>query len=156
MGPDCTRWWIEHGGYTATARGFFEYPEGWPGAATFQILLDHFGINWFTDSGTLQLAVKNRDFETVKMLVDAGADVNESVTDWQTDVREYGKGPLKALQEAVFAKSEEMIWYLVEHGARTTRLELCIATPNNTMPEEYRPFANLVVELGATEEGTPS
>jgi hypothetical protein len=83
MGPDCTRWWIGHGGCTPSARGLFEDPQGWPGATVLRILLDQFGFDWFSDSGTLQLAVKNQDLETVKMLVEAGADVNEDVTDWQ-------------------------------------------------------------------------
>ncbi|KAH7339220.1 hypothetical protein BKA66DRAFT_507006, partial [Pyrenochaeta sp. MPI-SDFR-AT-0127] len=66
MGADCTRWWIEHGGRTPSARGLFEDVPRWPGAPTIQVLLDHFGVDWFKDSGTLQLAVKNHDFETVK------------------------------------------------------------------------------------------
>jgi hypothetical protein len=56
--------------------------------------------------------------ETVKMLVEAGADVNEEVTDWQMDIREHRAAPLPALDTAVYAKSEEMICYLVKQGAK--------------------------------------
>jgi hypothetical protein len=116
MGADCTRWWIEHGGRTLTGRGLFEHATGWPGAPTVRVLLDQFGVEWFNDSGTLQLAVKNQDMETVKLLVEAGADVNEMPTDWQMDIREYRAAPLSALAEAMYAKSEKMIRYLAGMG----------------------------------------
>lgn len=154
MGADCTRWWIEHGGHAPRARGLFEHATGWPGAPTVRVLLDHFGVDWFNDSGTLQLAVKNNDFETVKMLVEARADVDEVVTDWQMDIREYRAAPLSALYEALFAKSEKMIQYLAEHGAKLTREELYIPDPYNSLPREYRVFTDLVVELGAVKEET--
>jgi len=152
MGPDCACWWIEHGGHTRDCRGLFEAPqeEPWPGAATFRVLLDNFGIDWFRDSGTLQLAVKNHDLETVKMLLEAGADVNEDVADWNTDIREHRGAPLPALKEAIYAKSDVMIRYLAEHGAKLQRS--CIEDPYNTMPEEFRPFRSLVVELGGVNE----
>jgi hypothetical protein len=150
MGTDCVSWWIEHGGRTPRARGVFEVREGWPGAATLQILLNQFGIDWFRDSGTLQLAVKNHDMETVKMLVEAGADVNEDVTDWQTDIREHRAAPLSALHEAVYAKDEAMIRFLVKRGARLPRKY--ITDPYNTTPKEFRVFKDLVAELGAIKE----
>ena len=55
MGPECTRWWIDHGGRTPSARGLFSsYQQpGWPGAPTFRVLLEQFGIKWFINSGTL-------------------------------------------------------------------------------------------------------
>jgi hypothetical protein len=155
MGVDCTRWWIEHGGHTPRARGIFEHATGWPGAPTMRVLLDQFGVDWFTDSGTLQLAVEKHDFETVKMLVDAGADVNEFPTDWQTDIREHRAAPLSAMQEAIYAKSEKMIRYLVEHGAKLTRKDLHIPDPYNVSRKELRPFRDLVVELGAVKDDTP-
>ncbi|KAF1842948.1 uncharacterized protein K460DRAFT_396379 [Cucurbitaria berberidis CBS 394.84] len=154
MGADCTRWWIEHGGSASRARGLFEHTTGWPGAPTIRVLLDEFGVDWFIDSGTLQLAVQNHDFETVKMLVEAGADVNEYPTDWQMDVREYRAAPLSALHEAMYAKSEKMIRYLAEHGAKLTLEDLHIPDTYNTLPKEYRVFADLVVELGAVKEAT--
>jgi hypothetical protein len=154
MGADCIHWWIDHGGRTPRARGVFEHATGWLGAPTVRILLDQFGVDWFNDSGTLQLAVRNHDLDTVKMLVEAGADVNEFVTDWQMDIREYRAAPLSALHEAVFAKSEKMVRYLAEHGAKLTRKDLCIPDPYNNLPKEYRAFADLVVELGAVKEET--
>ncbi|KAF1839131.1 hypothetical protein BDW02DRAFT_564114 [Decorospora gaudefroyi] len=154
MGAECTRWWIEHGGRTPRVRGLFEHARGWPGAPTVRVLLDQFGVDWFNDSGTLQLAVKNHDFETVKMLVEAGADVNEDVTDWQMDVREHRAAPLSALHMAVFAKSEKMIRYLAEHGAKLERKYVYIPDPYNQLPKEYRVFVDLVVELGAVKEET--
>jgi hypothetical protein len=111
-------------------------------------------VDWFNDSGTLQLAVKNHDFEAVKMLVEAGADVNEHVTDWQMDVRERRAAPLEALLEAVYAKSEKMIWYLAEHGAKLTRKDLRISDPYHELPKEYCVFRDLVAELGAVKEET--
>jgi hypothetical protein len=154
MGPDCTRWWIDHGGCTPSARGLFEQPQRWPGATVFRILLDQFGINWFKNSGTLQLAAKNQDLETVKMLVEAGADVNEDVADWQWDIREHRAAPSPALNEAVYAKSEKTIRYLVEQGARLPRMY--IDDPYNTIPEEYKIFKKLVVDLGGVEQENPS
>ncbi|PVH91995.1 hypothetical protein DM02DRAFT_544632 [Periconia macrospinosa] len=152
MGADRTRWWIEHGGRTKSGRGLFECPEGWPGAATFRILLDQFGIEWFQDSGALQLAVKNHDFETVKMLVEAGADINENVSDWNEDVREPRAAPLRALEMAVYSKSKGMIQYFAERGAKLPRKT--VDDPWNTLPKEYRMYMDLVAELGAVEEGT--
>ncbi|KAF2031432.1 hypothetical protein EK21DRAFT_32017, partial [Setomelanomma holmii] len=115
------------------------------------VLLDQFGLDWFNDSGMLQLAVKNHDFDAVKTLVEAGADVNEFVTDWQMDIREHRAAPLSALHMAVFAKSEKMIRYLAEHGAKLTRKDLYIPDPYNNLPKEYRVFTDLVVELGAVK-----
>jgi hypothetical protein len=152
MGADCTRWWIAHGGHTPRARGLFEYATGWPGAPTIRVLLDQFGVDWFTNSGTLQLAVQNLDMETVKMLVEAGADVDEYVEDWQMDERERRAAPLSALQMAAFAKSEEMVRYLVERGAKLTLKQLHIPDTYNTLPKEYRPFMDLVFELGAVKK----
>jgi hypothetical protein len=153
MGVECTRWWIEHGGRTPRGRGLFEHSTGWPGAPTFRVLLEQFGVDWFVDSGTLQLAVTNHDFETVKMLVEAGADVNEFPNDWQLDIRENRAAPLSALHEAMYAKSEKMIRYLAEHGAKLTHKDLHI--PDYTyypLSKEIRVFADLVVELGAVKE----
>lgn len=150
MGPECTRWWIDHGGRTPSARGLFSgYQPSWPGAPTFRVLLDHFGINWFINSGTLQLATKKQDFETVKMLVEAGANVNEDVEDWNYDVRENRAAPLPALHMAVYGKSEKMIRYLVDRGARMPRKD--IEDPYNLTPKEFKPFEQLVVDLGAVE-----
>lgn len=149
MSPDCVRWWIEHGGHTSSARDLFFETDGWPGAPTFRILLDHFGIGWFADSGTLQLAVSRLDFETVKLLVEAGADVNERVTDWQTDIRENRAAPLPAMHEAVYAKSEEMIRYLAAHGAKVARRNTY--HDHNPRRLELKPYMDLVIELGAVE-----
>ncbi|KAH7082453.1 hypothetical protein FB567DRAFT_447884 [Paraphoma chrysanthemicola] len=154
MGPDCTRWWIQHGGRAPRARGLFEHASGWPGAPTVKILLDHFGVEWFKDSGTLQLAVTNHDFESVKMLAEAGADLNEWVEDWQMDERERRAAPLPALLEALYAKSETMIRYLAGRGAKTTRKYLHIDDPFYTFPEELKVLADLIVELGAVKEDT--
>jgi ankyrin repeat protein len=117
-------------------------------------LLDQFGVDWFNDSGMLQLAVKNHDMETVKMLVEAGADINELVTDWQTDIREHRAAPLSALHEAMYGKSEKMIRYLAEHGAKLTLRDLHIPDTYNVLRKEFRPFADLIVELGAVQEET--
>jgi hypothetical protein len=154
MGVDCVRWLIEHGGCTPGARGLFDqsFHQGWPGAPTLRILLDQFGIDWFKDSGALQLAVEYHDLDTVRMLVEAGADVNEDVTDWQMDIREPRAAPLPALQVAVYAQSETMIRYLVEHGAKVP-LKF-VTDPYNMTPKEYKPFRALVAELGAVEEET--
>jgi hypothetical protein len=152
MGVDCTCWWIEHGGHASRARGLFEHATGWPGAPTIKVLLDRFGVDWFSDSGTLQLAVENHDFETVNMLVEAGADVNEIPTDWQVDVRERRAAPLSALKEAIYAKSGKMIRYLVEHGAQLTLEDLYIPDPHNNLPKEFWSYRDLVVELGAVKE----
>jgi hypothetical protein len=156
MGADCTRWWIEHGGRASRARGLFHNDPGWPGAQTIRVLLDQFGVDWFTDSGTLQLAVEHYDFETVKMLVETGADVNEVPTDWQRDIRERRAAPLSALKMAMYAKSEKMIRYLVEHGAKLPHGSLCISDPYNTLPEECKVFRDLIVELGAVEQEASS
>jgi hypothetical protein len=112
--------------------------------------LDQFGIEWFKDSGTLQLAVRNHDMETVKMLLEAGADIDEEVNDWKMDIREQRAAPLPALKEAIYAKSETTIRYLVENGARLS--PRYVADPYNNMPEEFKPFKDLVVELGAVRK----
>jgi hypothetical protein len=159
MGADCARWWIEHGGRPARCRGLFKRSSNarrYPEAKTVRVLLDEFGIEWFKDSGALQLAVENHDFETVKMLVEAGADVNELPTDWLNDVREHRAAPLQALHVALFAKSEKMIRYLAEHGAKLTLKDLWIPDPYNVLPEEYKVFRDLIVELGAVKEETSS
>lgn len=155
MGADCTRWWIEHGGRASNAQGIFEAfgnAERWLGARTVRVLLDQFGVDWFNDSGTLQLAVKKHDFGTVKMLVEAGADVNEFPTEWRRDFRDNRAAPLPALHQAIFAKSESMVRYLAEHGAKLTRGELDISDPCNKLPKEYWVLRDLVVELGAIKE----
>lgn len=149
MNAECTRWWIDHGGYTSSARGLFFEDHGWPGPATFHLLLKKFGVEWFADSGTLQLAVSRLDFETVKMLVEAGADVNERVTDWQRDIREGRAAPLSALHKAVYAKSEEMIRYLAGRGAKLPRK--FVYDEHNPRRFELKPYLDLVIELGALE-----
>ncbi|KAF2821072.1 hypothetical protein CC86DRAFT_397572 [Ophiobolus disseminans] len=106
---------------------------GWLGAQTIRVLLAQFGVDWFNDSGTLHLA---------------------NVTDWQMDIRENRAAPLPALYEAVFAKSEEMIRYLAEHGAKLTRKKLHLSNPYYSLPEEYSVFVNLLVELDAVKEET--
>jgi len=152
MGPDATRWWIDHGGSVSRFRGMFFAPfeQPWPKAASIRVLLDRFGIDWFEDSGTLQLAVKKHDMETVKMLLEAGADVNEDVTDWNTDIREHRAAPLRALATAMYDKSDDMIRYLAEHGAKVPRHY--VEDLHSWMPEEFKPFMRLVIELGAVEE----
>lgn len=152
MGPDCTRWWIEHGGHVTRARGLLEFKKTVPDPGTMQILLDRFGIDWFKDSGILQTAAKDDEMESVKMLVDAGADINEYPTDWQSDIREHRAAPLSALQEAMYAKSERMIRYLVEHGATMTLKQLLIPDTFNTLPKEVRDYRDLIVELGGIRE----
>jgi ankyrin repeat protein len=97
------------------------------------------------------VAVKKHDFETVKILVEAGADVNEQVTNWRHDIREHDKTPLPSLEEAVYARSEEMIRYLVKHGARVPREFIT----DKYTPEEYKPFKSLVAELGAVKGEAP-
>jgi hypothetical protein len=156
MGADCTRWWIEHGGRAPKARGLFwiNTGEAWPGAPPIKALLDQFGVDWFTDSGALQLAACKNDFETVRMLLDAGADVNEHANYWKPDIREYAIAPLTPLQQAMYRKSEEMIRYLVEHGAKLSRKDLHIPDTWNTFPKEFWPSRDLIVELGAVKEET--
>lgn len=151
MGVDCTRWWIEHGGHATNARGLFAH-NGWLSPPTIRVLLDHFGVDWFRESWALQLAVKKHDVEVVKMLVEAGADVNELPTESDRDVREYRAAPLWALFHAIFAKSEDMIRYLVEHGAKLERKDLYIPDPYNRLAEEYWFYRDLVVELGGVKE----
>lgn len=152
MGEKCVHWWIAHGGHAPRARGMFQFTRGWMGAGAVRVLLEHYGLDWFSDSGTLQYAVKNRDLEAVKILVEAGADVNELVTDWQRDCREWGRraAPHQPLVEAVFARSMEMIWYLAEHGAKMERQ--WVEDPKGTSPEIWKPFYALVAELGAVED----
>jgi hypothetical protein len=150
MGPDCIRWWLNHGGHVSKAQGLFEFAGRgrWPGHASIRVLLDHFGIEWFENSGTLQFAVQARDLDTVRMMVEAGADVNERVEDWQTDIREHPLGPLPALQTALYAKSEEALRYLVEHGATVPRKDI----EHSYMPSEFVPFRDLIVKLGGVDE----
>lgn len=146
MGPDCVRWWINHGGSTSSARDlFWKHEPGWPGPDSFRILLDHFGLDWFNNSGTLQLAAKKQDFATVSMLVEAGANVNEDVEDWTFDIRENRRAPLPALYMAMFAKSENMIRYLIGHGAKLPRKE--INDPYDRTPQDVKVFKDLIIEL---------
>jgi hypothetical protein len=88
------------------------------------------------------------------MLVEAGADINEFPTDWNMDERERRAAPLSALSMAVFAKSEEMIRYLVDHGAKLTRKYLSVDNPYNPYARQFDVFKLLVIELGAVEEET--
>ncbi|KAF2756599.1 hypothetical protein EJ05DRAFT_512233 [Pseudovirgaria hyperparasitica] len=152
MGPECVRWWIDRGCRTKSARGLFEHDSTWPGVATFSVLLEEFGIDWFKDSGTLQIAARNKDLGTVALLLNAGADVNEEVTDWSRDVREHRAAPLTALHEALYARSEETVRYLVEHGARLPRKY--VADPYNLVPKDVKVLMGLVESLGAIGSNT--
>ncbi|KAH7389372.1 hypothetical protein DE146DRAFT_663889 [Phaeosphaeria sp. MPI-PUGE-AT-0046c] len=152
MGADCIRWWIEHGGHPSKAQGVFEHDGIWPGASSIGVLLDKFGLDWFNESGVLQLAVKNHDFETVKMLVEAGADINEFPTELNRDIREHRTAPLSALHEAVYAKSEEMIRYLVDHGAKLPHKAVHVRNQFAPGARQFDVFKDLVIELGAVTE----
>jgi hypothetical protein len=97
------------------------------------------------DSRTLQLAAGDHDLETMKMLLEPGAGINENLTDWQTDVRECLVAPLSTLYMVVFAKPDEMICCLVEHGVRLPHED--ITDPHNSLPKGYRVFMNTMTKL---------
>ena len=77
-----------------------------------QVVLDKYGFNSLTDSNSvgnnvLIEAVKNNDFESTKILVNAGADVNISN-------QQIGSTPLRVASYNGFF---EIVKYLVENGA---------------------------------------
>lgn len=115
-----------------------------------RILLDKLGIEWFKNSGALQLAVRERDYDTAKLLVESGADVNE-VLDWPADYREGDYTPSEALLGAIFKKNEEMVRWLVARGAKLQRKHI---EDSYFFQGEYKEFGDLIKALDAVGENS--
>ncbi|KAF2754842.1 hypothetical protein EJ05DRAFT_488981 [Pseudovirgaria hyperparasitica] len=121
MGPECIRWWLHHGGTQHRARYSVEHAQYLPPAPAIRVFLEHFGLAWFRDSGFLQFACQKGDMESVVLLVEAGADVNEDVTPLGDDLRE---GPVyvgRALDMALIGGHDALFRYLLQRGARVRR-----------------------------------
>ena len=94
--------------------------------STVSICLANCGITSFKGWGALQYAAGSGDMELAKLLLNAGADVED--VPYQLDIRE--PGPFTALYEAVLGQHMEMIKFLLERGAKVdTRCAISEETP---------------------------
>jgi len=82
--------------------------------STVSICLANCGITSFKGWGALQYAAGSGDMELAKLLLNAGADVEEMP--YQLDMRE--PGPYTALYQAVLGQQTEMIRFLLDRGAK--------------------------------------
>lgn len=82
--------------------------------STVSICLAKCGITSFKGWGALQYAAGSGDMELVKLLLNAGAGIEEMP--YQLDMRE--PGPYTALYQAVLGQQVEMIRFLLERGAK--------------------------------------
>jgi hypothetical protein len=82
--------------------------------STVSICLAKCGITSFKGWGALQYAAGSGDMELAKLLLNAGADIEEMP--YQLDMRE--PGPFTALYQAVLGQQVEMIRFLLERGAK--------------------------------------
>ena len=115
--PEVVAWFFDHG--AEAAPDFFEYMSHVPvPAANIHDFLERTSIASFKYSGVLQRAAGRRETDVVKLLLDAGADINEGPVGG--DEREPGSGP--AIEEAVEGRHVETAKLLLERGADTRGL----------------------------------
>jgi hypothetical protein len=115
--PEIVAWFFDHG--AEIAPDFFKnMPCVVVSAAVVQNFLGKHSIDHFKHSGFLQHAAGVGATDVVKLLLDAGADINEGPVG--RDEREPGPGP--ALEDAVKGKHVETAKLLLERGADTRGL----------------------------------
>ena len=84
-------------------------------AACIALLLSRFGVDLFRGTRLLQSAAKRGRNESVKILLDAGVNVDELVPPSPT--HEDGEAELTALYEAVYKHHEDTVRLLLQYGA---------------------------------------
>jgi hypothetical protein len=115
--PEVIAWFFDHG--AEIGPGFFTHMSHFPvPAATVQDLLERTGIAHFRHSGVLQRAAGRGETDVVKILLDAGAAINEGP--FGSDGRE--SGPRNAIFEAVKGQHIETTRLLLNRGAETRLL----------------------------------
>lgn len=115
--PEVRAWFFDHG--ADIEPDFFTHMSHFPiPAATVQDLLERTGIAHFNHSGVLQRAAGRGETDVVKLLLDAGAAINEGP--FGGDGREGG--PSNAIFEAVKGQHVETTRLLLNRGAETSSL----------------------------------
>ena len=115
--PEVMAWFFDHG--AEIGPDFFTHMSHFPvPAATVQHLLERTGVARFKHSGVLQRAAGRGETNVVKLLLDAGADINEGP--FGSDGREGG--PWNAIFEAVKGQHVGTTRLLLDCGADTRLL----------------------------------
>lgn len=115
--PEVLAWFFDHG--AEVTPDFFEHMSHFPvPAVTVQDFLERSSIASFKYSGVLQRAAGRSETDVVKLLLDAGADINAGP--FGGDEREPRSGP--AIKEAVKRRHVETAKLLLERGADTQAL----------------------------------
>ncbi|EME84104.1 uncharacterized protein MYCFIDRAFT_173153 [Pseudocercospora fijiensis CIRAD86] len=120
-GPDELTWFLEHGAKIDkdTIR---RAVRGAPlKTSCVQVLIERYGVNLLKGTRLLQSAAKRGRCDMIKLLLNAGLDVNELVS---RSSHGEGEGELTALYEAVYKQHEDAIQVLLEYGA-DPYLEVC-------------------------------
>jgi hypothetical protein len=115
--PEVIIWLFDHG--AEIGPDFFAHMSNFAvPAATVQLLLERTSIAFFRSSGVLERAAGRGETDVVRILLDAGADINAGP--FGGDEREAGAGP--ALLEAVKGQHVETARLLLERGADMRRI----------------------------------
>lgn len=106
-------------------------------------------------------AIGNKDVETIKVLIDKGADLNFSYEKKKSKKSKdnsedyYFPGPTTPLYEAMKAKSIKIVKYLLAKGADLNFLDQKTRSPLDfAIGEHFPEYAKLLVEMGATAMST--
>lgn len=129
--PEVITWLFDHG--AEIGPDFFAHMSNFAIlVATIQLLLEHTSIALFRRSGVLQHAAGRGESDVVRLLLDAGANVNE---DGAVGGDEREPGPRTALYEAVKGKHIETARFLLDRGA------------NMRCPYSWHPFRQVTTSV---------
>ncbi|CAK4034965.1 uncharacterized protein RCC_09715 [Lecanosticta acicola] len=150
-GPEELNWFLIHGA-RIDKETIRHAVHGAPlKAACIQVLVDRLGVELFNGTRLLQSAAKRGRNDIVKVLLDAGVNVDELIPPSPT--HEDGEVELTALYEAVYKRHEETVQLLLQRGADPNK-QVCAEGLNTPLKlAEGHGYARIVVMLRMVVEG---